>query len=121
MLSLDSGRRYLLWRGAADMRRGMDSLCGLVRDAMSGDPISGDVYIFINKRRNQIKMLVWDRTGYVLYWKRLETGTFSLPDMPEGTTDYTITWQKLIMVLEGMDEKKIKQKKRYSYPQKVAG
>jgi transposase len=121
MLSLDSGRRYLLWRGVADMRRGMDSLCGLVRDAMSGDPISGDVYIFINKRRNQVKMLVWDRTGYVLYWKRLETGTFSLPAMPEGTTDYTITWQKLIMVLEGMDEKKIKHKKRYDYPQKTAG
>jgi transposase len=99
------------------MRRGMDSLCGLVRDGLAGNPMSGDVYIFINKRRSQVKMLVWDRTGYVLYWKRLETGTFSLPAMPEGATDYSITWSNLILVLEGIDIKKTKQKKRYVYPQ----
>jgi hypothetical protein len=118
MLSLDNSRRYLLWRGKADMRRGMDSLCGLIRGAELGDPMSGDVYIFINKRRDQIKMLVWDRSGFVLYWKRLETGTFELPGLAEGSTDCTISWAKLVLILEGISLENIKYKKRYSYPQK---
>ena len=119
-MSLDSGRRYLLWRGAADMRKGMDSLCGLVRDARMGDPMSGDVYVFINGRRTQVKMLAWDRTGFALYWKRLERGTFAVPPLPDGPADCSVAWPGLVLILEGIELKDTKQRKRYVCPQKGA-
>lgn len=108
MLSLDNRRQYYLWRGRTDMRIGMDSLSGLVLDGMGRDPRTGDVFIFINKRGNHLKLLVWDITGYVLYWKRLEAGAFEFPqsDNPE------LSWTQLVLILEGIDLKSIKQRKR---------
>jgi len=78
MLSLSSTHRYFLYTGVADMRKSFDGLSGMVRQYMKSDPLSGDVYIFVNHRRNQIRLLVWDRSGFAFYAKRLEQGTFEL-------------------------------------------
>ena len=113
MLSLGASQRYFMYAGVADMRRGFDGLSGLVRDAMASDPVSGDVFIFVNRRRNRMKLLVWDRTGFVLWYKRLEQGTFELPRAAEGVESVLISWQKLMLILEGVKLDSVVQRKRF--------
>lgn len=107
MIGVGPSHRYYLYREPTDMRKSFDGLCGLVRGEMKLDPLSGDVFIFINRRRTHVKLLVWDRSGFVLYYKRLEEGTFELPktDVP--------SWDQLIMMLEGVVMEKVRYRKRY--------
>lgn len=87
MLSLAGNYRYFLFNGAADMRKSFDGLSGLVRSVLLCDPLSGDIFIFLNARRNQIKLLAWEQDGFAVYHKRLERGTFELPDAScQGTS-----------------------------------
>ncbi len=90
----------------------LHGLSGLVRSELKRDPLSGDVFIFLNRRRTHIKLLVWDRSGFVLYYKRLEEGTFEL-STAEGR-DHQMSWQHLIMMLEGVSIKTVRYRKRYS-------
>jgi hypothetical protein len=113
MLSLGPGQRYFLYSGAADMRKGFDGLSGLVLSEMAGDPLSGDVFIFVNRRGNRMKLLVWDRSGFVLWYKRLEQGTFELPRGVSGGQSIGISWQKLVLILEGVSLKSVVQRKRF--------
>lgn len=114
MLSLGPQQRYFLYAGAADMRKGPDGLSGLVASAMEGDPLSGDVFIFVNRRRDRMKLLVWDRSGFVLWYKRLEAGTFELPKAKDGQESLGISWQKLVFILEGVKLDSVVQRKRFS-------
>ena len=75
MLALTGATRIYLYQGAADMRKSFDGLSGLVRAEMDGDPLSGALFVFCNRRRTMVKLLFWDRDGYALYYKRLEQGT----------------------------------------------
>jgi transposase len=114
MLSLGPSQRYFLYSGAADMRKGFDGLSGLVLSAMAGDPLSGDVFVFVNRGRNRMKLLVWDRSGFVLWYKRLEKGTFELPEVKPGEHSMAIDWQKLVLILEGVALKSVVHRKRFS-------
>ncbi len=114
MFSLSSSQRYFLYTGVADMRKSFDGLSGLVRTYMKQDPLSGDVYIFVNRRRNQIRLLVWDRSGFAYYAKRLEKGTFELPVIKEGVLSHAVRWEELVMMLEGVSLRSIRRRKRYS-------
>ncbi len=78
------------------MRKGFDGLCGLVCSGMKRDPLLGDVFVFINCRRTHITFLVWDRSGWVLYNKRLESRTFELPETA------TPLWTEPMMPLDGV-------------------
>jgi len=80
MLSINSSSRYFLYRKPTDMRFGIYSLSGLVRNELGCDPMSGDVFIFIGKRSNQVRLLQWDRDGFAMYIKKLEAGTFEQPE-----------------------------------------
>ena len=113
MVSFSSTLRYFLYREPTDMRKGFDSLSGLVRSAMDSDPLSGDVFIFINRRRNQMKLLVWDRTGFVLFHKRLERGTFELPAIRESSASVKLGWEELVMILEGVSLSSVRRRRRY--------
>lgn len=116
MISFSSSLTYYLYMEATDMRKGFYGLGNLVRDHYQREPTDGNVYIFINKRRDKMKLLVWDRTGFVVYYKTLEEGTFELPNTDESQ----IKWEELVMILEGFRLDSIKRKKRYSFPQKRA-
>jgi transposase len=70
MLALTSSLRYFLYREVTDMRKGFDGLSGVVRQALGKDPLNGEVFIFLNKRRNQIKLLVWEHDGFSIYHKK---------------------------------------------------
>ena len=76
MFSLTERHRYFLYRSATDMRKGFDGLSGVVRNDLGMDPLSGDVFIFLNRRRTHMKLLVWEDSGFVVYYKRLERGRF---------------------------------------------
>jgi len=75
--------RILAYRQPVDMRKSYDGLVGMVQNALSEDPLSGTLYVFSNRRRNHVKAVWWDRTGFCLFAKRLERGRFVLPDQGE--------------------------------------
>lgn len=109
MLSLNVHQRYFLFRGAVDMRKNFDGLSGLVRNSMSKDPLTGDVFVFINKRRNQVKLLCWERDGFAVYYKRLAKGCFELPQ----NIDAAITVEVLSCLLHGLSLQSIRKRSRY--------
>ena len=105
--------RYYLYTRPTDMRKSFDGLCGLVINHLGQNPMTGDVFIFMNRRRALIKLLVWDQTGFVIYYKRLEKGTFELPGFEEGMSSVKITRRTLMLILEGISLENIKTRKRY--------
>jgi transposase len=113
MFSLTSSHQYFIYREGIDMRKSFDSLCGLIVSQIKRDPLSGEVYIFINKPRNKIKLLHWEPGGFVLYYKRLETGTLELPGSPTGQMSYQLNWSTLVMIIEGISITNIIKRKRY--------
>lgn len=78
MLLTEGNRHILAYREPVDMRKQFDGLVGLVQHAVGEDPLSGSIYVFFNRRRNILKAVYWDRTGYCLFAKRLEHGRFVL-------------------------------------------
>lgn len=74
----EASRRILAYREPVDMRKQFDGLVGLVRSAVGEDPLSGTIYVFFNRRRNILKAVCWDRTGFCLFAKKLEHGRFLL-------------------------------------------
>ena len=104
------------------MRKSFDGLCGVVRNNMRQDMLTGDVFIFLNKRRTHIKLLLWERDGFAIYYKRLEQGTFELPAGAAAAHPPVITHQQLLLILQGISLQNIRYRKRYqkngfSYPQ----
>ena len=95
------------------MRKSFDGLCGIVVNEFNHDPQSGYVYLFINRRRDRIKLLVWDRSGFWLLYKRLEQGIFKSPVRLDQKGAVSISYEHLVMLLEGLDVSQIKLKKRY--------
>jgi transposase len=112
MLWLSSSLRYFLYGQATDMRCGIYSLAGLVANSLKQNPLNGDVFIFIGKRGNQIRLLQWDKDGYAMYIKRLEKGTFERPS--GGKLE--LSAQELRLILEGIQLSSVQQRKRYQQP-----
>jgi transposase len=120
MLSFTPAQQYYLSRTPADMRKSYDGLSGLVRGGLGRDPLSGEVFIFLNRRRTMIKILVWDRSGFVLWSKRLERGTFELPLRAEAGSSVNLAWEELVMILEGVSLGSVQRRKRYSRKKSAA-
>lgn len=113
MLPLSPSQQYYFYRQPTDMRKSFNGLSGLVRGALSKNPESGDVYIFVNRRRDRVKLLVWDRTGFVIFYKQLQQGTFELPVFAPDAQSCKMGWDKLMLILEGVELKSIRRRKRY--------
>jgi transposase len=92
------------------MRKSFDGLCGIVSNELQRSPMSGEVFIFLNKSATHIKLLHWEEGGFVLYYKRMEKGTISIPKMSESGC---IFYHDLLMMIAGIEMVKIKQKERY--------
>ena len=78
MLKLQAEQKIFAYREAVDVRKSFDGLIAVTRNLVKENPLSGSVFVFRNKRGNYLKLLIWDRTGYVLYAKRLERGKFKM-------------------------------------------
>lgn len=113
MFSLTSSFRYYLYREPTDMRKSFDGLSGLVQDQLNRNPTSGEAFIFINRRRTKVKILRWEQGGFILYYKRLESGTFELPRFNEGVNSCQMSWSSLMLMVEGISVEKSKKRKRY--------
>jgi transposase len=95
------------------MRKSFDGLQGVVTNEIKRPALSGEVFIFMNRRRDQVKMLVWDRSGFVIYNKRLERGRFELPVMEQGARGQVLPWADLMLILEGVSLSSVRWRKRY--------
>ncbi|WP_164974052.1 IS66 family insertion sequence element accessory protein TnpB [Filimonas effusa] len=115
MPHLSASCRYFLFQGHADMRKGFDSLSGIVTNQMNSNALSGDIYVFLNRRKNHIKLLLWEGDGFALYHKRLERGTYELP------ATSALTHQQLSLLLQGVILKSVKHHKRYQHQLKISG
>jgi transposase len=106
-----SGRMFLC-AAAADMRKGFDSLAALVRDHLGHDPLCGDLFLFVGRGRDRLKILYWDADGFAIWYKRLEEGAFRLPAIAAGQKSVPIRASELAMLLEGIDLKSIRRSPR---------
>lgn len=113
MFSLSSANSFLLYRKIADFRKGFDGLCGLVRNDLNREPATGEVFIFINRRGDRIKLLQWQTGGYVLYYKRLERGTIEIPKGKKDELSCEVSWSDLVMMIEGISLEKVVRRARY--------
>ena len=107
MLNVTGSRRVLLCVKPVDFRKAHDGLCAIIRDQFRDDPFSGDVFVFHNVAKDRVKLLVWDRNGFWLLYKRLERGTFPFAVRGEGTR-VEIDRAQLAMLLEGLEWKSAK-------------
>ena len=97
------------------MRKNFDGLCGIVNNEFIQSPVSGDVFIFINRRRNQIKLLRWRGDGFAIYYKRLEKGTYELPPIQQTTSTVKLKAHELTLIIEGLSLL-VKKRTRYEHP-----
>ena len=112
MLSLPPSVRVFLCTEATDMRKGFDGLAALSGEVFEADPLSGHLFVFRNRKRDRVKVLWWDRSGYCLWYKRLESGRFHLPQSEDGALE--VCWADLSLLLEGIDLRGAKRRKRFS-------
>lgn len=113
MFNLSSDFKFKVYSKPTDMRKGFDGLSGLIRNDLRENPVNGWVYIFINKPRNKIKLLHWQTGGFVLYYKRLEKGTFELPSDGVCEGSISINYTQLVMIIDGLSIANIQKRKRY--------
>jgi transposase len=116
MINLLHPVRVFLHAPPTDLRKGFDALSGLVTTAFAQDPTSGHLFLFVNRRRDRVKILYWDRDGLAIWYKRLETGSFQLPAAPRDATSIEMSSTQLALILSGIDLRSARQRKRYQRP-----
>lgn len=112
MLMLPPAVRVFVSLGPADLRRGFDGLAALTGEVLRQDPLSGHLFVFWNRRRDRVKVLFWDRSGYVLWYKRLEKGRFRFPTSEEATS-VEVEASELMLLLEGLDLRGVRRRPRF--------
>jgi transposase len=112
VIMLPSAVRVFLCTRPTDLRKGFDGLSGLVQECFSQDPLIGHLFLFLNRRRDRIKILYFDRDGLAIWYKRLEAGTFQLPDT-NARDGVELQPAQLAMLLSGIDLRTARQRKRF--------
>jgi transposase len=113
MLSIPRAMKIFLGLEPVDLRKGFDGLAALVETVLAQDPLSGQLFVFRNKRADRVKLLYWDGDGYAIWYKRLEAGTFRFPKPAESAAGLTISAADLTMLLDGVDLASIRRQARY--------
>lgn len=113
MIAIPSGAAIYLCTIATDMRKSFDGLSGLVRSEFQREPNDGSLFLFINRRRDRIKILYWEATGFSLWYKRLESGSFETITGRSGDSVVTIDSTELSMLLSGISLQSVKRRKRF--------
>jgi transposase len=117
VLTLPSAVQVFVCLEPTDLRRSFDSLAMLTETIIRQNPLSGHLYVFLNRSRDRLKVLFWDRTGYCLYYKRLEAGTFVIPSQYDTGLSATMSLPELTLIMEGIDLSGARRRKRFSLPQ----
>jgi transposase len=111
MIMLPSAVRIFLCTRPVDLRKSFDGLTGLVQDCFGQDPLNGHLFLFLNRRRDRIKILYFDRDGLAIWYKRLEAGSFQVPQATENGVE--LQSAQLAMLLSGIDLRTARQRKRF--------
>ena len=119
MFALSESHRFYLYAHPTDMRKSFDSLCGLVANELGDRPDNGSVYIFINKLRDKCKLLHWQSGGFVLYYKRLEKGSFELVRYDKSVKSLVLSYSQLVLLIDGVSIGHITRRKRYKKQEKA--
>jgi transposase len=118
MLSFPATVKVYACASAIDLRKSFDGLCGCVEQLIGVDPLSGHMFVFFNKRATMVKVLAWDRTGFCIWCKRLETGKFSTASI--NASGSSIELPELMLILEGIDLTGARRRKRFRLPSPVS-
>jgi len=118
MLSLPPAVRVFACLRPTDMRRSFDGLAALVEQFVGQSPLSGHLFLFRNRPGDRVKILYWDRDGYALWYKRLERGTFRLPESAAEASSIVIDATQLALILGGLELSGAKRQRRYALPEK---
>ena len=116
MLSFTNHVQIYLCTSPTDMLRSFDGLSALVASVMNHDPVSGHLFLFLNRRRDRIKLLYWDHDGLAIWMKRLEAGTFETPQAAAGQACLELDATQLTLLLSGVSLQSVKRRKRYALP-----
>lgn len=114
MLSIPSLVRVYLHAGPVNLHLGFDRLAGIVREQMGHDPLSGHLFVFHNRRRDRVKLLLWDDDGFAIFYKRLQAGVFRFPKVDGNSQSVQVTASELSMLLWGIDASSVRRSKRFS-------
>ena len=116
MLTLPSSVRVYLAAEPVDLRRGHDGLVAIVRSTWRLNPFDGHLFVFLGKRLDRVKILAWDRNGFVLYYKRLSQGRFRVPKIAAGAEHVEMDATTLAMLLDGIDVNYVRRPARWEPP-----
>ena len=123
MIALPPQIRVFLYRLPTDMRKSFHGLIALTESKLKQEPTSGSLFVFVNRRRDRMKILYWGQTGFCIWYQQLEKGTYQLPD-PEALADrdtLEVTRSQLSLILDGIDLASARQRMRFQRPQRVPG
>jgi len=121
MISIASSTRIFVATSPTDMRKGFDGLQGLVSNALGQDPLSGHLFLFVNRRRDKLKVLYWDGDGLAIWYRRLEQGTFQMPTIRSDKNAAEINREDLIMLIRGLDYENVHRRKRFKITDSKTG
>ena len=113
MIQIDRASRILFAAAPVDFRKSFDGLCGVVRNDLGRNPIDGTIYVFYNRKRDRVKMLIWDGDGFWLHYKLLEQGTFEMPALENGQNGIELTRRDVELLLNGIELSSVRLRKRY--------
>lgn len=120
MLNVSAKVRVFVCAQPADMRRSFDGLCGMVESIIEQDPLTGHLFVFRNRNRDRLKILYWDRDGFAIWYKHLQSGTWQLPvDLNSEVArsgGVEITSRELSLLLEGVELRSVRRRKRFEMP-----
>jgi len=116
VLTLPPTVRVFVATEPVDLRKGFDGLGALVRGVLAADPTSGHLFVFRNRREDQMKVLFFDRTGDAVFHKRLAQGSFRVPVPRDGAARVEVTAAELLLILEGLDLRGARRSRRWSGP-----
>jgi len=114
MLNIPHNTRISLCTSPIDLRKSFNGLIAIVRSELDSDPLSGHLFVFLNRTQTLMKILYWDGDGFAIWYKRLESGTFRLPAVTSETKSLDLTRSGLAMILEGIDLSRLPRQKRFS-------
>jgi len=121
MIALPPQIRVFLYRLPTDMRKSFNGLVALTESALKQDPLSGSFFVFLNRRRDRIKILYWGQTGFCIWYQQLQKGTYQLPaaDVLEELETIEVTRSQLSLILDGIDLSSARQRMRFQLPKEL--
>ena len=121
MIALPPQIRIFLYRLPTDMRKSFNGLVALTESALKQDPLSGSFFVFLNRRRDRIKILYWGQTGFCIWYQQLQKGTYQLPaaDVLEELETIEVTRSQLSLILDGIDLSSARQRMRFQLPKEL--